>query len=291
MPIFGQVVVGPPGSGKTTYCAGMMQFFNASGRKSAVFNMDPANENVPYKPDVDIAELVSADKIASTLSLGPNGCLLYAMEFLEKNLTWLDKKLAEYKDHYILFDFPGQVELYTHNECIRTIVQHLIRAGHRISAVNLVDAHYCSDPAKFIAVMLTSVTTMLQLELPAVNVLSKVDLIEQYGELPQNLQFFTETGDLRMLLSKFEEDPLMNKYAKLNEALIDIVEDFPFVAYQTLDIQNKESVIRLLAVVDKSNGYIYSNMDSSKIAYQALVGKPEHDSEWTMEVQERYMKS
>lgn len=31
--------------------------------------------------------------------------------------------------------------------------------------------------------MLSSVTTMLQLELPAINVLSKVDLIEQYGEL------------------------------------------------------------------------------------------------------------
>lgn len=45
------------------------------------------------------------------------------------------------------------------------------------------DSHYCADASKFIAVMLTSVTTMLQLELPAINVLSKVDLIEQYGEL------------------------------------------------------------------------------------------------------------
>jgi len=49
--------------------------------------------------------------------------------------------------------------------------------------VNLVDSHYCADASKFIAVMLSSVTTMLQLELPAINVLSKIDLIEQYGEL------------------------------------------------------------------------------------------------------------
>lgn len=53
----------------------------------------------------------------------------------------------------------------------------------QITAVNLVDSHYCTDPAKFIAVMMTSVTTTIQLELPAVNVLSKIDLIEQYGEL------------------------------------------------------------------------------------------------------------
>lgn len=49
--------------------------------------------------------------------------------------------------------------------------------------MNLVDSHYCSDPSKFIAVMLTSATLMLQLEMPAVNVLSKVDLIEEYGQL------------------------------------------------------------------------------------------------------------
>lgn len=32
MPGFGQVVLGPPGSGKTTYCAGLLQFFAAIGR-------------------------------------------------------------------------------------------------------------------------------------------------------------------------------------------------------------------------------------------------------------------
>ena len=32
----------------------------------------------------------------------------------------------------------------------------------RLAAVHLVDSHYCSDPAKFISVCLTSLTTMLQ---------------------------------------------------------------------------------------------------------------------------------
>ena len=31
--IFGQVVIGPPGSGKTTYCHGMAQFLRNMGRK------------------------------------------------------------------------------------------------------------------------------------------------------------------------------------------------------------------------------------------------------------------
>lgn len=95
--------------------------------------MDPANEKVPYESKVDIADLVSSDKVAAELSLGPNGSLLYAMEFLEKNVKWLDARLMENKDKYILFDFPGQVELYTHNDCIRNIVQHLVKKGHNVS--------------------------------------------------------------------------------------------------------------------------------------------------------------
>lgn len=185
-----------------------------TSRKAVVFNMDPANEKVPYEAAVDIADLVNAEKVAAELSLGPNGSLLYAMEFLEKNMAWLEKKIAEHKEDYVLFDFPGQIELYTHNDCIRNIVQKLLKKGHRVrpkaserkknasmcswmltffshvvhpyaqlTAVNLVDSHYCADSPKFIAVMLTSVTLMLQLEMPAVNVLSKIDLIEEYGQL------------------------------------------------------------------------------------------------------------
>lgn len=65
----------------------------------------------------------------------------------------------------------------------------LASPNHQITAVNLVDSHYCSDPSKFIAVMLTSATLMLQLEMPAINVLSKIDLIEEYGQL-RMLSFF-----------------------------------------------------------------------------------------------------
>jgi GTPase SAR1 family protein len=70
---FGQIVVGPPGSGKSTYCRAMQQFMSASGRKVAIVNLDPANDNLPYEAAVDIADLVSLQEVMAELDLGPNG--------------------------------------------------------------------------------------------------------------------------------------------------------------------------------------------------------------------------
>jgi len=55
---FGQAVIGPPGAGKTTYCQGMAAFLRARGRACAIINLDPANDELPYAADVDVAELV-----------------------------------------------------------------------------------------------------------------------------------------------------------------------------------------------------------------------------------------
>jgi hypothetical protein len=55
--------------------------------------------------------------------------------------------------------------------------------SEQLAAVHLCDAHYVTDAPKYISVLLLSLRTMLHLELPHVNVLSKADLIKQYGDL------------------------------------------------------------------------------------------------------------
>lgn len=53
----------------------------------------------------------------------------------------------------------------------------------QLTAVHLVDSHLCSDPEKFVGALLLSLSAMLHLELPHINILSKIDLIESYGKL------------------------------------------------------------------------------------------------------------
>ena len=60
---FGQLVIGPPGSGKTTYCDGMAQFLRKLGRPVAIVNLDPANDVLPYKADIDISDLVRVEEV------------------------------------------------------------------------------------------------------------------------------------------------------------------------------------------------------------------------------------
>ena len=218
MTYFGQVVIGPPGSGKTTYCRGMAQYLRGIGRRPVIVNLDPANDELPYEPDVDLSELIQLEEVMDKLQLGPNGGLLYCLEHLEQNLDWLVAQLEECNatrgedgeddggpEVYFLFDFPGQVELFTSHSSVHRILEHLTSAlDYRLAAISLVDAHHCADPAKFISVVLLCLSTMLRLGLPHVNVLSKVDLIEQYGSLAYNLEYYTEAQDLGRLVEHVE---------------------------------------------------------------------------------------
>ncbi|EEC48664.1 predicted protein, partial [Phaeodactylum tricornutum CCAP 1055/1] len=298
--MYGQVVVGPPGSGKTTFCDGMQQYLRLLGRDAWVLNLDPANEGgsvnggtgtteenvdeiesksqLPYETIFDVCEeVVNLSSVMKKTGLGPNGGLIYCMEYMEAHvgdiILKINEKLKE--KTYLLIDLPGQVELYTHSTCVQQLLSKMIKAWDlRLSAVQLIDAHYCTDASKFLSAAMLGTTTMLRLELPTVNVLSKVDLLSRYGDLPLQLEFFTECHDLERLVP-FLEHQAMNhskhdneysssgtsiffqKYAKLHNALAEVVEDFGLLSFLPLNITDAGSVGRVLAKIDKCNGYVF----------------------------------
>jgi hypothetical protein len=105
------------------------------------------------------------------------------MEFLQDSLDdWLGGELAAYgEDDYLLFDCPGQVELYSHVSAFRALADYLTGAGWHAAAVYCMDVQFAGDPAKFVGGCLAALGAMVQLELPHVNVLTKVDLLPPGG--------------------------------------------------------------------------------------------------------------
>ncbi|ANQ07491.1 ATP binding protein [Plasmodium coatneyi] len=198
---FGQLIIGPPGSGKSTYVAGVEHILKQINRKLVLINLDPFVENDVYKADVNISELVDIKKVFCDLGLGPNGTLIYCMEYLLTNFDWLEEKLNEHKDHYLLIDTPGQVELYTHNDALRKIVQKMTKINCRLTSVHIVDSTLCSDNYKYVSALLLSLCSQIHLELPHVNVFSKIDLLKYFkDDLNFPLSYYVEAQNLEQLM-------------------------------------------------------------------------------------------
>ena len=258
-----------------------------------MLNLDPANEDYnEYDTILDVGQdIVNLQQVMEKLDLGPNGGLLYCMEYLEQHVNVLVERIQQQTspDSYLLFDFPGQVELYTHGTSVQKLLQVLVKQlDLRLCAVNLIDATFCANATKFLSATLVSTTTMLRLELPAVNVLSKVDLLQGLS-LPLGIDYFTGCHDLSRLLPYLDEQPFeqdedaifddpeyqqvrkqvrqsafYRKHEKLHQVLAEVVEDFGLLSYIPLDITNAESVGRVLAQVDKCNGYVFTGTKGQK---------------------------
>lgn len=65
------------------------------------------------------------------------------------------KIVGEHEDDYILFDCPGQIELYTHLTAMKKLVKQLQNWNFNVCSVFLVDVQFMTDGAKFLSGVVT----------------------------------------------------------------------------------------------------------------------------------------
>lgn len=132
------------------------------------------------------------------------------------------------------------------------------------------------------------------MDLPHLNVLTKIDKLSNYGPLPFNLDFYTEVQDLSYLLPHLaKENPIMQhpKFEGLNNAVIELVEDFGLVGFETLAVEDKRSMMTLLQAIDRASGYAFGGAEGAndtvwQVAMREGMGKTD-----IRDVQERWIDS
>ncbi|XP_012274639.1 GPN-loop GTPase 3 [Orussus abietinus] len=246
---YAQLVMGPAGSGKSTYCSTMHKHAADDRKVVDVVNLDPAAEYFDYEPLLDIRDLIHLDDAMEddTLKYGPNGGLVFCMEYLVENLNWLEEGLSDMDDDYIIFDCPGQIELYTHMTVMRQLITCLENMNFRVCGVFLVDSQFMVDGTKFLSGTMAALSVMINLEIPHVNILSKMDLLSKSSR--KQLDRYLEP-DPQSLLSDVQAGPWNEKYRRLTEALGRIIEDYSLVRFYPLNIKDEESISDIKLTID-----------------------------------------
>lgn len=267
---FGVLVMGPAGAGKTTFCSALISHLRSNRRSAIYVNLDPAADSFVYEPDVDIKELISLEDVMEEMGLGPNGGLIYCFEFLLENLDFLTDPLETVSEEYlIIIDMPGQIELYTHVPIVPALVKHLSRGSLNINmcAAYLLESTFVVDRPKFFAGTLSAMSAMLMLELPHINVLSKMDLVKDTIARKDLKRFINPDAGL------LEDDPTENiafdtpgddsanpsesvnvmggsAFKRLNRVVAQLIDDFSMVSFLQLDVQDEDSVGGILSYID-----------------------------------------
>lgn len=250
---YAQLVMGPAGSGKSTYCKYLHEHCETIKRTVHVINLDPAAEHFTYPVTSDIRELVDVDDVmeAEDLKLGPNGGLVFCMEYLIQNLDWLKAELGEGEDDYFIFDCPGQIELYTHMPVMKQLVEALRSWDFHTCGLFIVDSQFLIDAAKFFSGVMAALSAMVHLEVPFVNVMSKMDLLSKENSDKLDRYLTPNASELVYDLN----ETLPTKFQKLNQAIADVIDDFGLVSFQTLNINDESSMNELLVLIDNAIQY------------------------------------
>lgn len=175
-------VTGTAGSGKSLLSSKLHEYYTKNGAFSAVLNLDPGVESLPYTPDVDVRDHVDLVSIMRQYDLGPNGALIMASDLVASKFDDIHAQIQHVNPDYLIVDTPGQVELFAYRSSGPFILEGI--SSDERASVFLFDGALITTAVNFVSIALLATSIRLRLRLPTINVVTKADLIgEGLGEI------------------------------------------------------------------------------------------------------------
>ncbi len=169
---------GTAGAGKTTMIKEFQDYLLQLELDTAVINLDPAVEQLPYAPDFDIRDYVDALEVMERYNLGPNSSLIASIDLALTKASEIKKDIDNIEANYVLIDTPGQVELFAYRDTGR-IISSLVSGENKAVNVFLMDSFLAKEARSYVSLLLLSSSIKFRLNLPQVNALSKIDLLNE----------------------------------------------------------------------------------------------------------------
>lgn len=177
----------------------------------------------------------------------------FSIKYLIQNLDLFKEQLGDYEDDYLIIDCPGQIELYSHMDLMRKFVDFLQDEGYRIVGVYVLDSQFLVDSAKFISGTLACLSAMIRLEIPHINVLTKMDLLGKKGNDDDFMDKFINP-DIPTLIHDLKKTT-DKRFHKLNEAIGSLIDEHNLVAFIPLDPTKQDNVEYVLSHADNAMQY------------------------------------
>ncbi|MFP3226408.1 MAG: ATP/GTP-binding protein [Sulfolobaceae archaeon] len=232
-------MIGTAGSGKTTLTKALQDYLLDNELDTAVINLDPAVENLPYKPDIDVRDYVDAFEVMTKYNLGPNSSLIASIDLLLTKAKELKEELSELEANYVIVDTPGQIELFAYRETGKILTKLIIENNKAVSLF-LLDSFLSKDARSFISLLLLSSSVKFRIGLPQILVLNKVDLLTE-KEL-ENMKGWVEEGRVIDELGKLDEYSF-----ELVKTVVENIDNFPV----TVSALNNEGFDELYAEIQR----------------------------------------
>ena len=178
MSIFTLFVVGPAGSGKSSFVAAFAEWIDRYEIPYLTVNLDPAAEYTPYTPDVDVRAYVTAREVMDEYKLGPNGAIIASVDLMLNFVGSIREEVEESaSEGYVIFDTPGQMEIFAFRKTGAEVIKEL--ASERAGIAFIVDAALSKSPSAFISQLFLASSVYYRFKMPQFNIFNKVDLLNE----------------------------------------------------------------------------------------------------------------
>lgn len=169
--------IGSAGSGKSSLTGAFFGWMENQRYDAITVNLDPGIEKAPYVPDVDIRDWVKLDDVMEEYNVGPNGAQVLAADLLALNIHEMKEIIESFESDYVIFDTPGQMELFVLRQSGKFLIDTL---GADQSIIGfLYDPIISKTPSGFISLMLQAASVQVRFNVPFLNILPKSDLLKE----------------------------------------------------------------------------------------------------------------